>query len=147
MKDFFLYKTELPMDSGFDTFESCHWFWIIGIGIFSWWMGRFFSFADKTMVIRVKRILGIVFPLMELVRTVVLLVQGHLFHMNIPCTCAICHCGLVLFISGQNVVLQELFMSCFVCLRQHLLWCFQDGCDIRFGTICIFIISFFMVWW
>lgn len=84
MKDFFLYKTELPMDSGFDTFESCHWFWIIGIGIFSWWMGRFFSFADKTMVIRVKRILGIVFPLMELVRTVVLLVQGAFIPYEYP---------------------------------------------------------------
>lgn len=76
IKDFFLYKTELPMDSGFDMFGVCHWFWMIGIGIFSWWMGKFFSFAPKSKVKRIEWVLGIIFPLLELTRTVVLIMNN-----------------------------------------------------------------------
>ncbi len=84
MKDFFLYKTELPIDSGFEMFGFCHWFWIVGIGIFSWCMGRFFSFADKSKVKRVKRVLGIVFLLMEITRTIVLIVNEAFIPFEYP---------------------------------------------------------------
>ncbi len=77
MKDFFFYKTELPLDSGFAMFGVCHLLWIIGIGIFSWWMGRFFSFAKKQNVIRMKYVLGVLLPVMELYRCIVLLMIGH----------------------------------------------------------------------
>ena len=84
MKKFFLYKTELPIDSGFDTFGYCHWLWIIGIGIFSWYMGRFFSFAEKQQVMRLRNIMKFALPLMELSRVLVLVANGHFMPNEYP---------------------------------------------------------------
>lgn len=77
MKDFFVYKTELQADLGFHLFGVCHLLWMIGIGIFSWWMGKFFSFSPKAKINRFTKILRFVFPLLEVCRTVVLIATGH----------------------------------------------------------------------
>lgn len=77
MNDFFLYKTELSLDGGFSMFGMCHLLWMIGIGIFSWWTGRFFSFAPKQKVCCLKHRIGIVLPVLDLLRSVVLIVTGH----------------------------------------------------------------------
>lgn len=84
MKDFFLYKSELQTDSGFQLFGVCHLLWIVGIGIFSWWMGRFFSFGEKSKVTYAKQILAWCFPLLEVSRTIVLLATGHFIPYEYP---------------------------------------------------------------
>ena len=77
MKDFFLYTTELPMDSGFPLFGICHLLWLLGIGIFSWWMGRFFSFASNDKKLKARRVMGMLLPAIAICRDIVLLQTGH----------------------------------------------------------------------
>lgn len=77
MKDFFLYQTELAKDAGFEMFGVCHLLWLIGIGIFSWWMGRFFSFAEKPKQEQIRRVFGLIFPGIAILRELVLLITGH----------------------------------------------------------------------
>lgn len=84
MNDFFVYRTELDANDGFSLFGMCHLLWIVGIGIFSWRMGKFFSFSKQEKVERCRRILGIVFPLLEICRTVVLYVTGHFVPNEYP---------------------------------------------------------------
>lgn len=84
MQDFFLYKTEISIDKGFQLFGICHILWILGIGIFSFILGRFFSFAEKGKVISTKKILRIVFPFLEISRVLVLVWMGHLSPSEYP---------------------------------------------------------------
>ncbi len=77
MNTFFLYETEQIDGNGFQMFGICHLLWLIGIGIFSWWMGRFFSFAPKSRRERIRNVLGIILPVMAIGRVVVLLILGH----------------------------------------------------------------------
>lgn len=78
MKDFFLYQTEGSANAGFEMYETCHLLWLIGIGIFSWWMGRFFSFAAKSKREFIRKVFGYLFPSMAILREIVLIVTGHL---------------------------------------------------------------------
>lgn len=84
MQDFFLYRTELSMDKGFQLFGVCHILWILGIGIFSFFLGGFFSFSEKKKVETVKKILMLVFPLLEVSRLLVLAWMGRLTPSEYP---------------------------------------------------------------
>ncbi len=84
MNDFFLYKTELQADGGFPLFGVCHLLWIAGIGIFSWWMGKFFSFGEKSKVNCIRHILGYLFPLLEVSRSIVLIATDHFIPYEYP---------------------------------------------------------------
>lgn len=77
MKDFFLYNMELPEAGGFEMFGTCHLLWLTGIGIFSCWLGRFFSFATKSKKEQIRKIFGIAFPGIAILREIVLLITGH----------------------------------------------------------------------
>lgn len=78
MKDFFLYQTALPTDTGFEMFGTCHLLWLIGIGIFSWCMGRFFSCAEKMKQEYIRKIFGFLFPGIAILREFVLIITQHL---------------------------------------------------------------------
>lgn len=58
-------------------FGTCHLLWLFGIGIFSWWMGRFFSFSDSYVQMKLRRVLGFLFPISAVCRDIVLLLIGH----------------------------------------------------------------------
>ena len=77
MKDFFLYKTELPENGGFELFGACHVLWLIVIGIFSYWLGRFLSFVPRKKKERIYHILGMVLVGIALCRDIVLVVIDH----------------------------------------------------------------------
>lgn len=77
MKNFFLFETELPKDSGFELFQPCHLIWLFFIGVFivitSFWYRRKDIFYQR----KVNHIMGIIFPVIAIYRDTVLIVTGH----------------------------------------------------------------------
>ncbi len=84
MTEFFLYRTELPIGGGFSLFGGCHLLWLTGIGIFSWWIGKFFSFAECSVQKKLQRSLRIIFPVGAFFRDMLLCVLGHFHPVEYP---------------------------------------------------------------
>ncbi len=105
--DFFVYKDALSADEGFDLFGICHLGWIIGIGIFSWWMGKFFSFGEKRNVEKWKKIFGIILPLLELSRILVL-VAGMDFNLD---EMPLHLCNMALFLASLYLLRHNRFVG------------------------------------
>ncbi|MBE5942279.1 MAG: hypothetical protein E7264_07065 [Lachnospiraceae bacterium] len=105
--NFFIYKDALSTDEGFDLFGVCHWTWIIGIGIFSWWLGRFFSILGEKDVKKWKTVLGIILPLMELSRILILILFGNLNPGELPFHL----CNMALFLASVYLLTDNRFVG------------------------------------
>lgn len=77
MKKFFLFETELPENSGFDLFGTCHVLWLVGIAlctvVSAVWLRRQTEEKQKRSI----RLVGTLLPVMGIYRDVVLSVTGH----------------------------------------------------------------------
>ncbi len=105
--DFFVYKDALSVDDGFRLFGICHLVWMIGIGIFSWWMGKFFSFGEKRSVTRWKKILGLLLPLLEVSRMLVLIIGGDFNFDEMPLHL----CNMALFLVSIYLLTHNRFVG------------------------------------
>lgn len=77
MKEFFLFETDYPAESGFALFGLAHILWLVFIGFVCLWGGKWFCMQPHDKQILAKKILGTLLPCMELYRDIVLFLTGH----------------------------------------------------------------------
>ena len=77
IRNFFLFETQLPADSGFDLFGIYHFIWIFGIILFSVISGYCYQKRDRRDQLRIQKITGCILPAMEIYRDIILLVTGY----------------------------------------------------------------------
>ena len=96
MRDFFLYETELTKQTGFRLFGFCHFIWLFGILLFTWFGGKWYIAQQKEKREKINHVLGIVFVIISLYRDSVLMITGHFDVGFLPLHL----CGMALWIAA-----------------------------------------------
>lgn len=95
MKDFFLFETELPPESGFRLFGFCHIVWLASITLFTWLIGKWYAKQTEEIRKMAKHIMGIIFPVISVYRDLILVITGNFNEGFFPLHL----CGMALWIA------------------------------------------------
>ncbi len=107
LKDFFLYETQLPEESGFELFGIGHLVWIFCIALFSCITGRWYKKQKERTQKKINHIMGVVFPVIAIYRDMVLVLTGHFDTGYLPLHL----CGMALWIAVMYCFTENRFLG------------------------------------
>lgn len=103
MKDFFMFETEYPADSGFMLFGPCHLTWLFCIAVLIGVSADWYKKQKEVIQRKIDHIMGILFPVIAVYRDAVLMITGHFDRGFLPFhLCSMALWIAVIYIWTQN---------------------------------------------